>query len=252
MRRSFESLTRCLGLLILTFVLAACGDNDPETSASVLGGPFPSQSTSGGQQSPGGDATSGSGSESQGQTSGVNVPPTISGDPMISLMPGEYYLFIPLAFDANGDALTFSIMNKPDWMFFDRQTGALAGISSANDVGTSNNIVISVSDGTATTELAAFSVTVEETANQFGTVILSWVPPTENADGSALTDLHSYRIYYGTSPDNLDQVITINNPGLSSYAVQNLELRTYYFAASAINSAGIESDRSNVVAIAAT
>ena len=43
------------------------------------------------------------------------------------------------------------------------------------------------------------------------------MPPSENADGSVLTDLAGYRIYYGRNPDNLTQVVVLDNPGLTRY-----------------------------------
>ena len=75
-----------------------------------------------------------------------------------------------------------------------------------------------------------------------GSVTLNWQPPTENADGSALTDLSGYNIYVGTASSNYDYMeIRLDNPGLSAYVVENLEPGTYYFAATAFNSSGIES-----------
>jgi hypothetical protein len=75
---------------------------------------------------------------------------------------------------------------------------------------------------------------------------LSWTPPTQNTDGSALTNLAGYRIAYGTSSTALTQTIQIANPGLSSYTVNNLAPGTYYFAVRAYSSAGSESVSSNI------
>ena len=79
-----------------------------------------------------------------------------------------------------------------------------------------------------------------------GTAIVSWVPPTTNTDGSALTDLAGYRIAYGRSSSVLDQVVSLSNPGLSTYTVNNLASGQWFFAVYAVNSQGIESDISNV------
>ncbi|VAX13418.1 hypothetical protein MNBD_GAMMA24-2339 [hydrothermal vent metagenome] len=80
-----------------------------------------------------------------------------------------------------------------------------------------------------------------------GVVTLSWLPPTENTDGSALTDLSGYKIYYGTSPDALTNTIALNNAGLTSYVVENLVVdANYYFAITAINSSEVQSGLSNV------
>ena len=81
-----------------------------------------------------------------------------------------------------------------------------------------------------------------------GVITLNWLPPTENTDGSSLNNLSGYKIYYGTSADTLTSSITINNPGLSSYVIENLALgNVYYFTITAINGANIESGYSNIV-----
>ena len=47
-----------------------------------------------------------------------NIAPTISGTPLNSVAAAATYSFQPTAYDANGDALTFSIANKPVWATF--------------------------------------------------------------------------------------------------------------------------------------
>lgn len=79
-----------------------------------------------------------------------------------------------------------------------------------------------------------------------GNASLSWVPPTENVDGTALVDLSGYRIYYGTNSSSLDRVITINGVGTTRYVVDNLTSGTYYFGIRAVNSAGAESAMSGI------
>jgi predicted phage tail protein len=76
--------------------------------------------------------------------------------------------------------------------------------------------------------------------------VVSWVPPTTNDDGSPLTDLAGYRVAYGRASGDLDQSATVSNASLSSYTVENLASGQWFFAVYAVNSAGIESDISNV------
>lgn len=78
-----------------------------------------------------------------------------------------------------------------------------------------------------------------------GVATLSWTPPTTNLDGSVLTNLAGYKIYYGTQPGSYPNVITINNPGLSAYVIENLQPNTYYFTMTAYNTSGSESPYSN-------
>src|SRR5262245_60736680 len=93
-----------------------------------------------------------------------NTPPVISGRPPATATAGVPYQYQPWASDADGDALSFKIRSRPSWATFDTQTGRLTGRPSGTDVGTYNNIVITVSDGKETVLLPAFSITVQPSA----------------------------------------------------------------------------------------
>ena len=76
---------------------------------------------------------------------------------------------------------------------------------------------------------------------------LSWEAPTTNTDGTALTDLAGYRIYYGANADNLSQSVQINTVGLQTYVMDDLEPGTWYFAVMAVTADGAESALSDIV-----
>jgi len=174
----------------------------------------------------------------------ANPPPTISGTPATSANAGTAYSFTPTAADPNGNPLTFSIQNPPSWASFNTQSGNLSGTPGSADAGTYSNIIISVSDGTSTASLAAFSIIVTQVAN--GSATVSWSAPTQNTDGSALTNLAGFNIYYGTSASNLNQSVQIANPGLTTYALGNLAPGAWYFAVNAYTTAGAESALSSI------
>jgi hypothetical protein len=172
-----------------------------------------------------------------------NRAPTISGTPATSANVGTAYSFQPAAADADGDTLTYQVQNKPAWATFSTTTGRLSGTPTA--AGTYGNIVISVSDGNASASLPAFSITASQPSN--GSATLSWMPPTENTDGTALTNLAGFRIQYGSSPSALTQTVQIANPGLATYVVSGLSSGSWYFAVRAYSSSGAESANSSVV-----
>jgi len=172
-----------------------------------------------------------------------NTAPTISGVPPTSVVQGTQYAFQPTANDVNGDVLAFSIANKPAWATFTTSTGRLQGTPGAGDVGTTSSIVITVTDGTASTALAAFNLTVQASAN--GSATLSWQPPTQNTDGSTLTNLAGFKVYWGPSQGTYPNSVTLNNPGLATYVVGNLASGTYFFVVTSFSATGTESSRSN-------
>ena len=105
--------------------------------------------------------------------------------------------------------------------------------------------MISVSDGEFTDSLEPFSIEVLSSGTGMGSVTLSWTAPTQNEDGSALTDLAGYKLYWGTAPGVYTDTATIDNPGITTYTVDGLAPGTYEFVATSLNAAGVESTYSN-------
>lgn len=173
-----------------------------------------------------------------------NKAPVISGNPVTQTQAGQAYSFQPQASDADGNTLAFAIANKPSWAQFDTSTGKLSGTPAAANVGAYSNIAITVSDGRIVTPLPLFTIVV--TTAPISIATLTWTPPTQNTDGSSLTDLAGYRVLYGVSKTALGQVIDIPNPSLSLYVVENLTPGTWYFCIKAFNSKGGESVCSGV------
>ena len=79
-------------------------------------------------------------------------------------------------------------------------------------------------------------------------VTLQWTPPTENTNGSALTNLSGYNIHYGRASGDYTQTISVSNAGIATYVVDDLGPGTYYFSVGAVNSKGTESPLSSEVA----
>ncbi len=120
----------------------------------------------------------------------------------------------------------------------------------------SNAGVATISTGGLATSVAAGSTTVTSTTLgisgsttltvlKTGSATLAWSAPTTNTDGTPLTDLAGYKVYYGTSSGNYTQSINIGN--VTTYTVSNLSPGTYYFSVTSYDSSGIESTYSNEV-----
>ncbi len=171
-------------------------------------------------------------------------PPTIGGNPPISVNVGAAYDFTPSAHDPQGQALTFSIQNQPTWASFNTTTGELSGAPAAANVGTYPNITISVSNGASAASLPAFDITVTEVAS--GSLTVNWSAPSQNTNGTALTNLAGYYIYYGTNANALTQSLQISNPGITTYTINNLAPGTWYVGILDYTSAGVRSTFSNI------
>ncbi len=178
-----------------------------------------------------------------------NAAPTISGSPATSVEEDTFYSFQPVAGDVDGDSLTFSIENRPAWAGFSSSTGRLAGTPSAGDAGSYSNIRISVSDGTETTSLPAFSISVNSPTALGGSVSLSWVAPTSRSDGTpiSVSELSGYTVHYGSAPGSYTSSIGVEDPFTTSLTVTDLPEGTYYFVLTAEDTNGQQSDYSGVV-----
>jgi len=209
-------------LVSLTLTLAGCGGGD-----SVTVNPLASSTA---------DAI------------GTPATATISGTPMTGVTVGTQYSFTPTASDSDGGKLTFSIQNAPTWASFNATTGQLSGSPKATDTGMTMNIVITAADGTATASLPAFTITVTATPGTptptTGTATVSWVAPTENTNGTALTNLAGFKIYYGTNSAALTEVAQVASAGATDYVVSGLTSGTWYFAVTSYTSDGTESAKS--------
>ena len=191
-----------------------------------------------------GDGDGDGGGDGGGSSS---APPVLSGTPNQFVVAGTTYAFQPAASDPEGDTLSWSIVNRPSWATFDPATGRLEGQPTAANLGQSASIQLSVTDGSNIVAYPAFTITVESTGSQSYT--LSWIPPTENEDGSTLTDLAGYRIYYGMVRGEYTETVVLDAPGLTSYVLDGLAPGQYYLVMTAINEGAMESRYTGEVSV---
>ncbi|HWL62529.1 MAG TPA: putative Ig domain-containing protein [Steroidobacteraceae bacterium] len=179
-------------------------------------------------------------------TSGTaNRAPVVSGTPATTATVGTAWSFRPTGSDPDGDAITWSIANKPSGATFSTSTGQLGFTPTAT--GTWSGIVITATDSKgAAASLPSFAITVNAKATT-GSATLSWQAPVQYTDGSQLapSSLGAFRIYRGTSASNLSRVAEVDGQA-TSFVVQNLPAGTHYFAVTAVTTAGAESARSAV------
>jgi hypothetical protein len=110
---------------------------------------------------------------------------------------------------------------------------AVAANASASSLGTSSGSLTSSSDP----------------SNK--SITLSWSQPTQNSDGTSLTDLAGYTLHYGTASQDYTGTIQITSPTQTSYVVSDGSFPpgTYYFAISAFNAQQVSSSLSSEVAV---
>jgi len=96
---------------------------------------------------------------------------------------------------------------------------------------------------------------VEEKGSEGKGITLTWNAPTTNFDGSKITDLAGYRVYYGASPDKLTRSVNVGCASCAckieegircSVKLEKLDIAPgkYYLAVTAYDAAGNESGHS--------
>jgi hypothetical protein len=184
-------------------------------------------------------------------TCAAQSEPVLTGTPPTSATAGNTYSFQPGADNTAGHPVEhFGIHNQPTWATFNPETGLLTGAPTSAQVGTYSDISIYGSDGREWASTSTFSITVDPAGtppSNSGSVNLDWTTPTENTDGTELTDLAGYRLYYGTSVSNLSTTVQIPGASMTAYTLHNLAAATYYFAIMAYTNTGVESALSQVV-----
>jgi Putative Ig domain len=240
-RRELKNLTtlgdaRLLSVLVIAATLAGCGGGG---SAAPVSAAVTATSA------PAGSAAASTSATTLASGSGTDYPaPQIFGVAATTAKVGQTYSFQPSAKDADNHALTFSLSGAPNWLTFSPATGRIYGIPTSADVGTDKAILLQVSNGTSSVSLAPFSITVLAAGSSSGNVSLSWQAPAENTNGSALLNLAGYVIHYGSVSKTYTSTITIDNPGLTSYVVEDLPPGTYYFSMTSTTTSGAQSSPS--------
>lgn len=116
--------------------------------------------------------------------------------------------------------------------------------SSPSPAATANNPF----DSSASTTAATSSTSASPSSKS---ITLSWSRPTQNSDGTSLTNLAGYTLHYGTSSEDYTGSIQITNATQTSYVVSDGSFPPgkYYFAISAYNAQQISSSLTGEIVV---
>ncbi len=116
---------------------------------------------------------------------------------------------------------------------------SVSGSQTVGPLTQNTTFTLGCTDGSATA-IQMLTVSVS------GLLALNWQAPTENVDGTPLTDLASYRIYYGEGSRNYSETVNVADPAAVTHSF-TLISGSYYVAMTAIDIDGNESAFSNEV-----
>lgn len=119
---------------------------------------------------------------------------------------------------------------------------ATSGTQTTGAISSSTTFTLSCT-GAGGTTVQGTSVTVTASA---GTATLSWSPPTTNTDGTPVTTLTGYHIYYGMTQGALTDSVAVSGAATTTYEITGLTTGTWYFAITADAADGTESTQSSI------
>ncbi len=171
-----------------------------------------------------------------GGTAGDSVAVSIAPQPSVQLTAAD------AAVTSGGSTqLAWSSSNATDCS----ATGGWSGTKATTGSETVGPIDASSSYGLTCTGAGGSAMAMISVAVN-GSVSLSWQAPTQNVDGTALTDLAGFRIYYGQISGSYTDHVDVTSPTSTAQSL-TLPSGTYYFAMTAVDGSGNESAYSNEV-----
>ena len=124
------------------------------------------------------------------------------------------------------------------------------GVAACNHSGTSTSGSAAAASASSN-PLGSASGSASSATTATKSITLSWNPPTQNSDGSSLTNLAGYTLHYGTNSQDYTGSIEITSATQTSYTVSdsNFPPGKYYFAISAYNAQQVSSSLSGEIAV---
>jgi hypothetical protein len=80
-----------------------------------------------------------------------------------------------------------------------------------------------------------------------GSATLTWDAPTHNEDGTVLSDLTGFKIYWGTTQGTYNNSLVVNNPSARTWTLQDITAGQWNFVVTSLAASGEESTFSLVV-----
>jgi hypothetical protein len=159
----------------------------------------------------------------------------------------------PKSVQAGGySTLTWSAINTDGCHSYGpwHATEPAQGSTTTNGLTETTNFTLACWNASGASSSANVTVTVAAAGAGNGTVTLGWSPPTLNTNGTPVTALNGYTVYYGTSANSMTQSLSVAGGSATSCEITGLAAGTWYFDVAANATNGTKSVTSAVGSLA--
>lgn len=148
------------------------------------------------------------------QPNPTNNAPVITSVPITEIYETELYSYDVNAVDADGNSLTYSLVQSPTWLSINPSTGLISGIAPLVNTDNNYNIIAGVSDGTASAT-QTFTILVRNRPTDLIAPVITIISPEEDREYN--TDTINLRVLTNEEAEvtfRLDEgsIIEMNNP----------------------------------------
>jgi hypothetical protein len=146
--------------------------------------------------------------------------------------------------------LTWSATNSDGCHAYGPWSGSepVKGSSTTNGLTATATFILGCFNASGASSSAKVTVTVSGASGTSteGTATLSWAAPTTNTNGTPVTPLKGYTIYYGTSEGSMSHSLVVSGGSSTSAEISGLTAGLWYFAVAADAQDGAQSAKSSI------
>jgi hypothetical protein len=145
--------------------------------------------------------------------------------------------------------LTWSATNSEACHAYGPWSGSepVKGSSTTNGLTATATFILGCFNASGASSSAKVTVTVSGSSGTAdGTATLSWAAPTTNTNGTPVTPLKGYTIYYGTSESSMSKSLVVSGGASTTCEISGLTAGLWYFAIAADAQNGTQSPTSKI------
>jgi hypothetical protein len=129
-------------------------------------------------------------------------------------------------------------------------TEPVKGSSSTNGLTATSTFTLGCFNASGAKSSAKVTIAVSSGSGTTGSATLSWTAPTTNTNGTPVTPLKGYTIYYGTSESAMSKSLVVGGAASTSCEISGLTAGVWYFAIAADAQDGAQSATSEIGSLA--